>query len=336
MGRRRRHPRFSDSGVLLIDKPAGPTSHDVVERLRRRFAPAKLGHAGTLDPFATGLLVLAFNQATRLVDLMGQGAKTYAATLALGVATDTGDPTGQETAKAPVPQLAEAQLTTALKALEGERMQAPPAFSAAKLQGRPLYAYARAGQEVSKPPRPITVHQALLTALRPGEVDFVMRCSRGTYVRSLAQELASDLGSVGHLKALRRLASEPFGVEQAVEMEAALDWSGAELAARLTPLDQALEACGLIAVDLDDDLAWQVRQGRILPGQAFGQGFLEGLTPGQAFRVLDPAGGLAAVLRWLGPDPARPGRDYESIRVFPESSGEGLEDEASASALGAE
>lgn len=336
MGRRRRHPRFLDSGVLLIDKPAGPTSHDVVERLRRCFAPAKLGHAGTLDPFATGLLVLAFNQATRLVDLMGQGAKTYAATLALGHATDTGDPTGQETATAPVPALDEGQVEAALQALVGERMQAPPAFSAAKHQGRPLYAYARAGQEVSKPPRPITVHEALLTAVRPGEVDFVMRCSRGTYLRSLAQDLALALGSVGHLGALRRLGSEPFGVERAVELETALDWDAAELAARLLPLDEALEHCGLPAVSLDDDLAWQVRQGRILTGQAFGQEFLGQLAPGQAFRVLDPAGGLAAVLRWLGPDPGRPGRDYESIRVFPESSTEGLDDEASASALGAE
>jgi len=336
MGRRRRHPRFLESGVLLVDKPAGPTSHDVVELLRRRFQPAKLGHAGTLDPFATGLLVLAFNQATRLVDLLGLGGKTYAATLALGQAFDTGDPTGQETATAPLPLLNEDQVSAALQTMEGERMQAPPAFSAAKHQGRPLYAYARAGQEVRKPPRPITVYQARLVSLRPGEIDFVMRCSRGTYLRSLAQDLAKSLGSVGHLKSLRRLGSEPFALDQAVELDEALDWSGQEMVMRLLPLDQALERCGLPAVTLDDDLSWQLRQGRILPRQALAQ---EGQAPaadGQAFRVLDPAGALVAVLRWLAPGMRRQGREYESIRVFPEPSGESSAEEASASALGAE
>lgn len=336
MGRRRRQPRFLESGVLLVDKPAGPTSHDVVEGLRRRFQPAKLGHAGTLDPFATGLLVLAFNQATRLVDLMGWGQKTYAATLALGRATDTGDPTGQETASAPVPELSEASVTAALQALEGQRMQEPPAFSAAKHQGRPLYAYARAGQEVHKPPRPITVYQARLVDLRPGEIDFVMRCSRGTYLRSLAQELALALGSVGHLRSLRRLQSQPFSLEQAVELDTALDWSAQELAQNLLPLDQALARCGLPVVAVDDDLAWQLRQGRILPSQALERPDQEQPSEGGAFMVLDPAGALVAVLRWLAPEARRPGRAYETIRVFPEPSAEGPGGEASASALGAE
>ncbi|MFH1033580.1 MAG: tRNA pseudouridine(55) synthase TruB [Pseudomonadota bacterium] len=336
MGRRRRHPRFLGSGVLLIDKPAGPTSHDVVEDLRRRFQPAKLGHAGTLDPFATGLLVMAFNQATRLVDLMGLGAKTYAATLSLGRTFDTGDPTGQETASAPVPELSQDQVARALKAMEGPRLQEPPAYSAAKLQGKPLYAYARAGQEVHKPPRPITVHEARLLALRPGEIDFVMRCSRGTYLRSLAQELALALGSVGHLKALRRTESQPFGLDQAVELETALDWNGQELAQNLLPLDQALARCGLPVVELDDDLAWQLRQGRILPSQALLPEGASQAPQGQAFMVLDPAGAMVAVLRWLTEDQRRPGRAYETIRVFPEPSDEGPGGEASASALGAE
>ncbi|CAO0820117.1 tRNA pseudouridine synthase B [Desulfarculales bacterium] len=336
MGRRRRQPRFLESGVLLIDKPAGPTSHDVVENLRRRFQPAKLGHAGTLDPFATGLLVMAFNQATRLIDLMGMGSKVYAATLALGRAFDTGDPTGQETANAPVPELSQEQVGQALKAMEGPRMQAPPAFSAAKHQGRPLYAYARAGQEVYKPSRPITVHQAWLVALRPGEIDFMMRCSRGTYLRSLAQELAENLGTVGHLQALRRTESQPFGLDQTVKLETALSWSAQEMAQALLPLDQALARCGLPVVDVDDDLAWQLRQGRILPAQALGQPS-SGQPPKRgAFMVLDPAGALVAVLCWLAPEERRPGRAYKTVRVFPEPLAEGTGGEASASAIGAE
>jgi tRNA pseudouridine55 synthase len=279
---------------------------------------------------------MAFNQATRLVDLMGMGGKTYAATLALGRATDTGDPTGQETASAPVPELSEDQVARALKSMEGERMQAPPAYSAAKHEGRPLYAYARAGQEVHKPPRPITVHEARLVGLRPGEIDFVMRCSRGTYLRSLAQELAASLGSVGHLQSLRRTESQPFGLDQAVELETALDWSGRELAQRLLPLDQALARCGLPVVAVDDDLAWQLRQGRILPSQALNQQGADEAPEGRAFMVLDPTGAMVAVLRWLTPAERRPGRAYETIRVFPEPSQEGPGGEASASALGAE
>jgi tRNA pseudouridine55 synthase len=180
------------------------------------------------------------------------------------------------------------------------------------------------------------VHEARLLDLRPGEIDFMMRCSRGTYLRSLAQELALDLGTVGHLRALRRTASQPFDLEQAVELDTALDWSPQELTQRLLPLDQALASCGLPVMELDDDLSWQLRQGRILPGQAFGHQSADQAKAGQAFMVLDPAGSLVAVLRWLAPGSSSQGRVYETIRVFPEPSLEGPGGEASASALGAE
>ncbi|MBU4277139.1 MAG: tRNA pseudouridine(55) synthase TruB [Proteobacteria bacterium] len=334
MSRRRRKPDFFDDGVLVVDKPAGPTSHDVVERLRRRFRPAKLGHTGTLDPFATGVLVLAFNRATRMSNMLGSGNKIYAGTVSLGTATDTGDPTGEVIETAPVPQISPEQAQAALAALEGERQQAPPAYSAAKHQGKPLYAYARQGVAVEKPARAINVGQTKLVAVESGEIAFELTCSKGTYVRSLAEDLARELGTVGHLKQLRRLASAPFSLGEALELDEALDLSPQELAGRLIGLSQALERAGLPAMEVDADTAWQVRQGMILPRETF-------LTPGSgpaqgAFRVLTPEGELVAVLRWLEPGERRPGRDYESMRVFPEQDQGEIEEQTSASAIGAE
>lgn len=333
--RRRGKPLFAEDGILVVDKPEGPTSHDVVAALRRRFKPAKLGHSGTLDPFASGVLVLAFNQATRLAEMWGAGEKVYRGVLALGRSTDTGDPTGETSAEAAVPELALEQVQEALQGLVGQRMQSPPAYSAAKHQGRPLYSYARAGQEVKKPPRPITVHAAVLHGLDAEHIDFELTCSRGTYVRSLAEDLARELGSVGHLSALRRLASRPFEVEESLTLEEAMDLEPRELAHSLLDTSQALARCGLPAVEVDDDLAWQLRQGRILrPTELSEPGSKP--RPGLAFRVLGAQGELVAVLRWLEPGSGKSGRSYENIRVFPERSDERGGHQASASAMGAE
>lgn len=336
MSRRGRgRPRFLADGVLVLDKPAGPTSHDAVERLRRRFGPAKLGHAGTLDPFATGVLVMAFNQATRLTDLLGAGRKVYQARLALGRATDTGDHTGQVVAEAPAPELARPAVEAALASLVGERMQAPPSYSAAKHQGRPLYAYARQGVEVAKPPRPITVHEARLLGMGPDWLEFVMACSRGTYVRALGEDLARALGTVGCLSALARLESSPFGLDEAVGLDEALDWTPAELEGRLVPPRAALARGGVPEVGLSDDQAWQLERGRILPREEL-LAAAPGMRTEGPFMALSPEGRLVAVLRWLAPGEGKPGRDYETIRVFPESGQPEAGDEASASALGAE
>ena len=318
MGRRAK-PKFLADGILVVNKPEGPTSHDVVARLRYRFKPAKLGHAGTLDPFSTGVLVLAFNRATRLTGLLGGGEKHYTAGLVLGKATDTGDLTGQVVEEKPVPELDEALVKQALSGLEGPGMQAPPAFSAAKHQGKPLYAYARQGVKVEKPPRPITVYRAELLALEQGWVEFAMRVSAGTYIRSLGEDLAKALGTVGHLSSLCRIESRPFGLGEALGLDEALDLTPEELEQDLIEPSAALERCGLPAVVLDEDRAWELRQGRILEGhllQAAASGPLKG---GDAFRVLAESGELVAVLRWLSPGEAKPGRDYETIRVFPEA-----------------
>ncbi|MCB2186026.1 MAG: tRNA pseudouridine(55) synthase TruB [Deltaproteobacteria bacterium] len=335
MRRRRPAPRFTVSGVLVVDKPAGPTSHDVVDELRRRFRPAKLGHAGTLDPFATGVLVLLFNQATRLAEIMGQGGKTYLGRLELGRAMDTGDPTGRVTAEVPVPELDEARILAALASLEGEQEQAPPAYSAVKHQGRPLYAYAREGQAVTKPARPITVAANRLLAWEPGWVLFETRCSKGTYLRVLAEDLARRLGTVGHLSALTRAVSLPFSLDDAVELERVLAWDDDELTHRLLDPDQALARAGLPAVVLPEEAAWQIRQGRILPREIFLSANPDTPLTG-AFRVTTPGGELVAVLNWLAAPEGDAGRDYETVRVFSEPSRSQEEEQPSASAMGAE
>jgi tRNA pseudouridine55 synthase len=321
-------------GVLVVDKPVGMTSHDVVERLRRRFLPGRVGHTGTLDPFATGVLVAAFNQATRLTDILGTGAKVYQATLELGRATDTGDLSGQTKAEAPVPELNAPQVEAALAAMVGPRMQAPPAYSAAKHEGRPLYAYARQGQVVSKPARPITVYEARLLGVGQGRIEFVMRVTRGTYVRALAEDLAHALGTEGHLVALRRLAAEPFGLDQAHDLQEALDMSEDQLGACMLSPSQALAACGVPALVVDEDLAWQIRQGRIIATPVL-LGQMPAPVPGP-LRVLTVEGEMVAVLRWLATEQARPGRAYETIRVFPEHPQGGAQTKASASAANAE
>ncbi|WP_449245988.1 tRNA pseudouridine(55) synthase TruB [Desulfarculus baarsii] len=335
MGRRRKvKALLRRSGVLVVDKPAGPTSHDLVNALRRRFRPERLGHTGTLDPFATGVLVLVFNQATRLSDLLGGGPKAYEAELVLGRATDTGDVTGRVIEQAAAPALEWAQAEAAVAALVGQRMQSPPAYSAAKHEGKPLYAYARAGKIVEKPARPITIYDARLLGLEAGLLRFAVQCSRGAYVRVLGEDLARALGAPGCLSGLRRVASWPFGLDEAHGLEDALAWSPEELERQMLGLDQALARAGLPTVTLDDHAAWRLGQGQQLPAESLlapGQGLDQASGP---FMARDAAGGLVAVLRWLEPE-ARAERAYETIRVFPAETDPRVE-MTSASALGAE
>lgn len=203
-------------GFLVVDKPPGMTSHDVVAVVRAVTGIEKVGHTGTLDPFATGVLVLALGAATRLVQFLDEREKVYDATVLLGTATDTGDPSGSVVAEAPVPALHRRQVEDTLATFLGERMQAPPRYSAVKVAGKPLYAYARKGVEMTVPARPIQVFGMELLDLEPPSLRARIRCSRGTYARVLAEEIGTALGSVGHLGALRREASGGFTLERAV------------------------------------------------------------------------------------------------------------------------
>lgn len=203
---------------LVIDKPAGITSHDVVALVRAVTGEKKVGHTGTLDPFATGVLPLALGGATRLIQFLDESIKVYDATIRFGSNTDTGDPTGKVVRTSPLPTADAAGVDAVLATFVGERMQEPPAYSAVKVQGRPLYHYARKGEEVRAAPRPIVIHDVRRLAYDGETLRVEITCSRGTYARVLADEIAVALGSTGHLEALARTRSGPFGIAQALSI----------------------------------------------------------------------------------------------------------------------
>lgn len=197
-------------GFLVIHKEAGITSHDVVAMVRAVTGLKKVGHTGTLDPFAQGVLPLALGSATKLIRFLDESEKVYDATIALGTATDTGDPTGEVIEEKPVPALEMADIERVLEGFLGDRMQVPHRYSAVKVQGRRLYDYARKGEEVQAEPRPIHIHALEARSFEGDKLRVVLTCSRGTYARGLADEIAEALGTVGHLCTLERLRSGPF------------------------------------------------------------------------------------------------------------------------------
>ncbi|MEJ2401237.1 MAG: tRNA pseudouridine(55) synthase TruB [Xanthomonadales bacterium] len=197
-------------GVLLLDKPAGWSSNQAVQKVRWLLQARKAGHTGTLDPFATGMLPICLGEASKTAAYMLDAEKTYEACARLGVATATGDVEGEATRTAPVPELDEATIRQALSTFTGVIRQVPPMYSALKHEGQPLYRLARAGQEVEREAREVTIHRLELIAWRSPDLAFRVTCSKGTYVRTLAEDLAAALGSCAHLVALRRTASGPF------------------------------------------------------------------------------------------------------------------------------
>lgn len=203
-------------GVLLVDKPAGPTSHDVVERVRRALGERRVGHTGTLDPFATGLLALCVGRATRLARFLSAGDKVYLASVRLGFATTTDDLTGEPLSPASPARPARAALEAALASLVGTFDQLPPAFSARHVGGRRSHELARRGETVARTATPVTVHSLRLLSHEDEVVRLEVRCSPGTYVRALARDLGERLGTGGHLVALRRTRSGPFDLGRAL------------------------------------------------------------------------------------------------------------------------
>jgi tRNA pseudouridine55 synthase len=204
-------------GFLVVDKPAGITSHDVVSVLRRVFGIKKIGHTGTLDPFATGVLPMAIGHATRLIQYLDEGVKVYEARIQFGISTDTGDLHGSEVATAPVPSLDEEQVASVLSGFLGDQMQTPPAYSAVKVNGRALYKYAREGKAVQASARPIRIDALSVLGMSGATLDIRVVCGRGTYVRVLAEQIAEALGTCGHLVALRRHRSGPFLLDDAID-----------------------------------------------------------------------------------------------------------------------
>ena len=223
-------------GAILVDKPAGPTSHDIVESVRRQFGLMKVGHAGTLDPAATGLLILLLGRGTKLSEKLMTDDKVYAGWMKFGATTDSYDADGQVTATAPVPPLDVEKLNLAAEPFLGDQQQTPPMVSAVKKDGVPLYKLARKGIEVPRESRLIHIYNFRFTAYEEPYGAFRVACTKGTYVRSLAHELGQKLGCGAHLATLRRTASGRFDVADAVEFERLLMMSKAELETRVIPM----------------------------------------------------------------------------------------------------
>ena len=223
-------------GALLVDKPAGPTSHDIVEIVRSQFGIAKVGHAGTLDPAATGLLILLLGRGTKLSEKLMADDKVYAGWLRLGETTDSYDADGEVTASAPVPPLDAEMLNAAAESFLGDQMQTPPMVSAVKQGGVPLYKLARKGIEVPREPRLIHIYNFRFTAYEEPYAAFRVACTKGTYVRSLAHDLGQKLGCGAHLATLRRVVSGRFDVADAIEFEQILKMDRAELERRVIPI----------------------------------------------------------------------------------------------------
>ena len=227
-------------GILNVDKPSGPTSHDVVQAVRNLTGIRRVGHAGTLDPLATGVLLVCLGKATRVSEYLMRGRKTYRGRLRLGVTTDTYDAEGEIVAERPV-DLSRQNVEDALDPFRGDIEQVPPMYSAVKQNGTPLHVLARQGIEVKRKPRKITIYALELTDWSPPECTLEVVCSSGTYVRSLAYDLGQALGCGAHIVALRRLASGRFHAADAVSMEelkqAAEDDRWTE---HLQPIDAAL------------------------------------------------------------------------------------------------
>jgi tRNA pseudouridine55 synthase len=208
-------------GVLLLDKPEGLSSNHALQRAKRALDARKAGHTGTLDPFATGLLVCCLGKATKISAHMLNADKGYVATLRFGEETDSGDLTGNVVSCAPqdFSGVQRADLDRVLTNFRGEIEQIPPMYSALKRDGKPLYEYARQGIELDRPPRQVTIHSIEVSSFEPLEAVIAVQCSKGTYIRTLAQDIGRLLGCGAHLKALRRTSVGPFALDEAVELE---------------------------------------------------------------------------------------------------------------------
>ncbi len=274
------------NGILIVNKPAGKSSHGVIYSVRHITGEKRVGHAGTLDPMATGVLVVCLGQAVRVSEYLIDHDKKYRARVRLGVETDTYDATGEIVATQPV-DVTRDQIVTALASFAGKISQIPPAHSAIQRDGVRAYKLARQGVTVEMEPRAVEIYALELRAVEGTEVEFDVACSKGTYIRSLAHDLGAKLGTGAHLCALTRLASGPFTIEQSLtldELEQVV--AAGQLAEHLLPLDYALKQFN--ELHLDAGAARAVQQGQFLPAPA-------GLTT-SLVRAYDEHGRLVALL----------------------------------------
>lgn len=272
-------------GVLVIDKPKGPTSFDVVRQVRGLLRVKKVGHTGTLDPMATGVLPLCLGEATKVAGFITEGDKAYDAVVRLGAETDTQDAEGKVVAEAPVPALTSALLEEVLGRFRGSFEQVPPMYSAVKVGGKRLYELARAGEEVERASRHVTVYELVLRDFSANQLRLSVRCSKGFFVRTLAYDIGRALGCGAHLEGLRRTHSGPFTLAQALPLAdlAALAQAPEALARRLVPVSEALTDLPAVRVSAAD--ATRVSHGVPVEAPAH---------PGRV-RVVGPSDALLAV-----------------------------------------
>ncbi len=301
------------SGLMIVDKPGGMTSHDVVARVRRLAGTRRVGHAGTLDPMATGVLVIGVEKATRLLGYLTLTEKTYVATIRLGASTSTDDAEGEPTGGSPATDLAPGALDAEIAELTGDIWQVPPGVSAIKVNGQRAYKLTRAGAAPELAARPVTVYEFTVTAVRPVgdflDIDAVIRCSSGTYIRALARDLGVALGTGGHLTALRRTAVGPYDLAQAHTLQDLEDQKRQNLdperteatpapqlpavppaASWMTSLEEAA-AAAFPRLDLSADEGRRLAQGARLPLPSG-----DWPTPGAPVAAFAPDGTLVALV----------------------------------------
>ncbi len=287
------------SGVILLDKPEGITSHDAVVAVRKALAVKRVGHAGTLDPFATGLLIILVGEGTKLSGWLMADEKTYLAGIRLGERTDTGDPTGKVVDRIPLQKIDAGDVERVLARFTGRIRQIPPMYSALKRHGEPLYRLAREGREVARESREVFIDRIELLRFEPPFLDIAVTCSKGTYIRTLAEDIAVALGTCGHLFSLRRTASGPFTVDKALTMEDLGDRE--KLSTSIIPLRNALPRMREITVRAE--AVTKILNGALIRGEWIAA-VDDGVKAGDMVKVVDTGGRLLSIAE-VAVDPKR-------------------------------
>lgn len=254
-----KRPKRQINGILLLDKPIGFSSNQALQKIKWLLKAAKAGHTGTLDPLATGLLPLCFGEATKFAHFLTDADKTYIATIKLGATTTTGDAEGEVLTTSPV-NVSRSEFEQACQQFTGEISQTPPMYSALKFEGKALYEYARAGVEIERQARRVTIHSIEVNSFAGDVAVVTVTCSKGTYIRTLAEDIGKQLGCGAHLIGLRRTATADYQIAQAVTLEQFEAMSEEERLAALAPPDSAVHY--LPAITLDDDGAFYLLQGQ--------------------------------------------------------------------------
>lgn len=284
--------RAVQHGILIVDKPAGCTSHDVVQRIRKSLGQRSVGHAGTLDPLATGVLVVAVGEATKLVSYLQLQDKRYDVTIALGVETDSLDADGTVVKTLKPPRLDATEVAHALERFIGTHLQEAPVLSAIKVGGRPLHRRARAGERVQVPAREVTLYEAVVDAVDADQIALRLHCGKGFYVRSLARDLCSALGTVGHVETLRRTASGPFTLERAIGGD---DLTAAAISEALVPLR---DACAVLPrAELTPEGVSHARHGRPIGAEDVRGEAWKSVPLDRALVLFEPGGEPVAIGR---------------------------------------